>query len=157
MRKYKANLSTSSIDGLIKELTAYKDGLQDKTKLFVDALLEKGIVRAEEVKGVGGRYGTHKMENYVTFTKRLDVKKYGCHGVMLGMGKTIHAKWFGIDGDERNGDLSSIAAIEFGTAGLALPAHEAFGVTAGQGTNAKYGHEGDLDWYFIIGCELQPS
>lgn len=153
MRKFKATLNTASINNLIKQLQSYRDSLPDKTQRFVDALLDKGIVVAEQNKGMGGTYGTHKMENLVTFSKKLDASQYGCHGIMLGVGETIYAKWFGIDGEERTGAINAITAIEFGTAEKALPPTEMFGGSGGRGTNSKYGHKDDTDWYFIVGFD----
>lgn len=153
MRKFTATLNTESIDNLIKDLTEYKESLSEKTQRLVDELLDKGIARAETVKGKPGTYGTHGMEKYVTFTKELDVDKYGCYGMMLGVGSVIESKWYSLEEKERNGSISSILALEFGTAATALEATSMFGGHGGRGTNARYGHENDTDWYFITGFE----
>lgn len=151
MRKFKATLNTKSIDNLIKELTEYKNSLPEKTRLLTEKLLEKGIVRAEIEKGIGGTFGTHHMEDYVTFEKRVDVTRYGCYGVLLGMGAVIESEWYGLDGEKRNGSISSILALEFGTAALAVPPTSKFGGSGGQGTNSQYGHANEFEWYFITG------
>ena len=155
MTKIKMSLTERSIDDAIKQLTAYRDSLQGKIRCFVEELLDLGITTAEEVKGMPGTYGTHKMENFVTFSKQLDPMQYGYHGIMLGVGTTILANWFGLDGEKRKGSINALLAIEFGTAIAALPATNMFGGSGGRGTNSKYGHSDDSDWYFIEGFDAE--
>lgn len=140
-----------SIRKAIKDLKAYKRDLHNKTALFVSRLLEVGIQVAEE-KGAGesGTFGTHQMENYVWFSKKLEKDKDGCHGILMGKGATLYSEWIGEGGEKRSGSINSMLAMEFGTAGLALPKQDRFGVTGGRGTNSKYGHENDVVWYILV-------
>ena len=149
MRKYKMNLTTRSIDNLIDELNDYSNSLDDKVKIFVDRLLEIGVKTAENVPGIPGTFGSHKMENYVSFYKELDVEKDGCHGVMLGVGETFDVTWG--ERGEKSGSINALLSLEFGTAALAVPKTTKFGATGGKGTNSRYGHQDDAEWYFAIG------
>lgn len=149
MRKYSATLNTNSLDKLIKDLEEYKDSLKYKTEVFVSRLLDVGVKTAENVPGIDGTFGSHKMENRVSYYKELDPQEHGCYGVMVGFGDTIYTKW-GEHG-EKSGSINAMMALEFGTAGFAGSKTTMFGVTGGRGTNSKYGHENDILWYFAIG------
>lgn len=143
--------SRKSIQKAIKELKAYRNDLERKTELFISRLLDVGIEVAERYgAGETGPYGTHKMERYVTFSKKLESDKYGCKGILMGKGATLYSEWIGEGGEKRSGSINSMLAMEFGTAGLALPKQDRFGVTAGRGTNSKYGHENDVLWYILV-------
>lgn len=149
MRKYKATLNTKSIDNLIKELTNYKDSFDSKMEEFVNRLIDVGIKTAENVPGISGSFGTHKFENFVWYYKEFEKSVDGCIGIMVGQGQTFDVTW-GKD-DEKSGSINALMALEFGTAGKALPRQEKFGVVGGQGTNSYYGHEDDDVWYFADG------
>lgn len=149
MRKYKATLNTKSIDNLIKDLTEYKDSLDDKMEEFVNRLLDVGIKTAESVPGISGSLGTHKFENFVWYYKEFEKSVDGCIGIMVGQGQTFDVTW-GENG-EKHGSINALAAIEFGTAAKALPKQKKFGVVGGYGTNSYYGHEDDAVWYFANG------
>ena len=143
--------SRKSIQKAIKELKAYKRDLHQKTELFVKRLLDVGIETAEKFgAGESGTYGTHKMERYVWFSKKLEPDKHGCHGILMGKGATLYSEWIGEGGEKRSGSINSMLAMEFGTAGLALPKQDRFGVTAGRGTNSQYGHENEVLWYILV-------
>lgn len=76
MREFKANLSVSSLDTLIKELEAYRDALPEKCKTFCELLAKEGIAVA---KGVlqGSRYA-----GYVAFSMEMEPGVAGCTAVM---------------------------------------------------------------------------
>jgi len=147
MREFKVDLSESGINKLIDDLNEYKDSLDDKAELFVQKLLDIGITRAESVPGISGTFGTHKMENYVYYTKEFEQSIDGYDGFIVGVGMEFDVTWGAHD--EKHGSLNALKALEFGTAGLALPPTNVFGVTGGQGTNSQYGHANDTEWYFL--------
>lgn len=147
MRRLKADLTVNGIDNLIKELEDYRDGLDAKCEEFVKRLLDIGITRAESVGGISGTFGTHKMENYVYYTKEFEQSIDGYVGFIVGVGTEFDVTWGAHD--EKHGSLNALKALEFGTAGLALPPTNMFGVTGGQGTNSQYGHANDTEWYFL--------
>lgn len=149
MREYKTELSINGINKLINELSKYKESLNTKTELFVAKLLKAGISCAESIPGISGETGSHQFEQYVWYSKELNASKDGCLGVMYGHGTTLNVTW-GADGD-KSGSINTMIALEFGTAGKALPAQTLFGVTGGQGTNSYYGHADDTVWYFANG------
>lgn len=146
-------LNSDSIDAAIRDLEAYKDDLDRKMKLFVERLLEVGVQTAQEVPGIPGTYGSHHMEDYVVFYKEMEHTDNGFRGKVVAESSPIEATWFGSEGDVREGTISPVLALEFGTAALAVPAEEMFGGYGGQGTNSVYGHDGDLQWYFITDFE----
>ena len=157
-RTISLELSVSGIRSAIKELEEYRDSLPSKTKEFVDRLLDVGIETTDKITAFGGSYGTHGMENRVHFYKELDHGVTGVYGVMVGVGDIIQATWLNSDGIEQQGELSAILALEFGTAGLAVPPTTEFGGSGGQGTNSTTGgfYDNALDWYFITDIQVDP-
>lgn len=148
-RTIEISLNTASVKNAIASIKYYRDGLASKTEEFVARLLDVGIERADSVPGISGTTGSHGFEQYVWYAKEVEPKKYGCHGIMFGGGRDIDVTW-GLDG-EKMGSINTMLALEFGTAGAALPPQEAFGSYGGQGTNSYNGHADDLVWYFAIG------
>lgn len=148
MRTYKATLSMRALDKLIGDLKDYRDSLGAKMEALVNRLLELGIETAQHHStDVPGRYGTHKMGQYVSFKKEIKAADGSCTGLLVAMGDTLDSVWYGPDGEKRYGTINAMMALEFGTAAKAVSVRESFGVTGGQGTNSQYGHENDLEWW----------
>ena len=130
----KVQLSESSIRKAISELHKYKDALNDKQTLFAERLAERGItVAREHSKDVGGIFGTHRMGQFVTFEKRVEVDGSTCKGLLIGMGDEVYSKI------SQGRSINALMALEFGTAGLAIDSWK--------GSNSESGHENDLVWY----------
>lgn len=146
MKKFKATLNKNSLNKLVRQLEEYRDGLDGKMATFIEKLLDVGIKVARfQSIDVPGQFGTHQMGRYVTFEKEIEVGNNTCRGLMLGIGETLFSTWYARE--ERHGSINAIMALEFGTAALALSVREAFGAVGGQGTNSKYGHENDMEWF----------
>ena len=138
---------------IAEQLYEYADSLDDKNERFVKTLIDKGIKVAEQYSvDIEGEFGTHKMGRLVTFSSKVDANTNGVVGYLIGEGQDVESEWVSPSGEEiRSGSINSLLALEFGTAGMALPPQEAFGGVGGQGTNSFYGHEQDLVWYFNTG------
>lgn len=147
-------LSVSSLRQLKKDLEKYKNSLTGKMQVFIDELLKIGIETAKQNINIDGTYGTHKMASlgHVAFRKEVNTEDGKVYGIMFGHGDDVHGDWYENDGNGAyhlvEDTINSMLAIEFGTAGKALPIQEAFGVTAGQGQKARY-HAADNEWYII--------
>ena len=138
-------LSASSFRKAAKEVRKYSDTLSDKTRKFVDALIERGITVAQEYsKDVSGTFGTHKMGMLVNFEKQLNPEEHGCTGFLIGMGTEVFSQI------SQGRSINSLLALEFGTAGLALEPQNAFHGRGGRGTNSTAGHANDLSWYVYV-------
>lgn len=159
MTVLRANMfSVSSLKQLKKDLEKYKKSLPNKMKIFVDELLKIGIEAAEANVDVGGRYGTHKMKDlgHIEFRREVNTADGKVYGIMFGHGEDVHGEWYENDGNGAyhlvEDTINSMLAVEFGTAGKALPIQDAFGVTAGQGQKARY-HANDDEWYIITALD----
>ena len=148
--------SMKSLEAFKKSLIDYKKSLPDRIQAFLDALLEEGIrVARAEVADTSKPYGTHQMQDFITFSKKVDYDSTGCYGILRAEGQTLQSKWYrsGAKGDEAeevNGSINALLAVEFGTAAFAIPAPNGKG---GQGTNSKGGNAGKADWYFARGVD----
>ena len=152
----KANaFSVSSLKELQKELTKYRDSLQGKMEKFITLLLKEGIrVAKEKSADIDGPLGTHEMGKHVSFgAEPVETKDGVVYGLMIGTGDDIVGEWYANDG---NGNyllqrdmINALMALEFGTAAMALPPTEAFGVLGGRGTFPALYHEDDYAWYII--------
>lgn len=148
-----SRIISGTLAEIAEQLYEYADSLDDKNERFVSLLIEKGIKVAEQYSvDIEGEFGTHKMGNLVTFSSKASNGTDGVVGYLIGEGQDVESEWVSPKGDEiRSGSVNSLLALEFGTAGMALPPQEAFGGVGGQGTNSFYGHEQDLVWYFNTG------
>lgn len=149
--------SVKSLRALQKELERYRDSLQGKMERFITLLLEEGIKVAREYsQDDNEKFGTHQFGKSVFFyhdpVETSDGKVYG---VLIGEGDDIPAGTYYVNDGKGNytpitGDsINALLALEFGTAAQALPQQSAFGVTGGQGTLSKYGHENDMAWKIV--------
>lgn len=155
MTELRANVfSVSDLKQLKKDLTKYKKSLPNKMQVFVKELLKIGIETAKQHINEDGKFGTHKMADLgnVFFRKEVNTEDGKVYGIMFGHGDDVHGEWYENDGNGAyhlvEDTINSMLAIEFGTAGKALPVQEAFGVTAGQGQKARY-HATDSEWHII--------
>lgn len=155
MTELRANVfSVSSLKQLKKDLETYKKSLNGKMAVFIEELLKIGIEEAEQHTTVSGRFGTHDMKNLgnIAFRKEVNTADGKVYGILFGHGDEVRGEWYENDGNGNytkvTDTINSLLAIEFGTAGKALPVQDAFGVTAGQGTKARY-HASDDAWYII--------
>lgn len=151
-------LSVSSLRQLKKDLEKYKNSLTGKMQVFVEELLKIGIEAAEANVNVGGRYGTHNMKNlgHIEFRSEVNTEDGKVYGILFGHGEDVHGEWYENDGNGSyhlvEDTINAMLAVEFGTAGKALPVQDAFGVTAGQGQKARY-HANDDAWYIITALD----
>ena len=148
-----SRIISGTLAEIAEQLYEYADSLDDKNERFVKTLIDKGIKVAEQYSvDIEGEFGTHKMGRLVTFSSKVDANTNGVVGYLIGEGQDVESEWVSPSGEEiRSGSINSLLALEFGTAGMALPPQEAFGGVGGQGTNSFYGHEQDLVWYFNTG------
>lgn len=156
--KIKVKLNQKSIDEAIKQIRDYRAKLDVFTELLASRMVDVGISVAKGTIGSPGRFGTHQMERYVTFSKRLEKETHGCTAILVGVGDTIYSRWYVRSSEgtqERTGSINALMAVEFGTAGGALPPQAAFGGHGGKGTNAKYGHENEMEWW--IATEIDEN
>lgn len=148
-------LSVSSLEQLKKDLETYKDGLTDKLSVFLDELLKIGIETAERHVDTSGTYGSHQMARLggISFRKEVDTADGKVYGIMYGSGGDVTGEWYVNDGNGhyslKTDTINSMLAVEFGTAGKALPVQDAFGGHGGQGTMSNHGHANDNAWYII--------
>lgn len=159
MAVLRANVfSVSSLEKLKKDLEKYKKSLNGKMQVFIDELLKIGIAEAESYTEVSGPFGTHNMKNLgnIAFRREVNTADGKVYGILFGHGDDVHGEWYENDGSGNyhlvEDTINSLLAIEFGTAGKALPIQDAFGVTAGQGQKAKY-HANDDAWYIITAID----
>ena len=155
-KTFTANIfSVSSLRQLKKDLTEYRNSLQFKLETFVKILLDEGIkVAWQHSEDIPGALGSHKMGEHVSFmTEPIETSEGTVYGVLLGRGDTITGMWYENDGEGGyrmvSDTINALLVLEFGTAAMALPQQDAFGVTAGQGTKSKRGHEDDFAWKII--------
>ena len=145
----KIKLSSASLKKAAKEVRRYADDLEKKNRLFVEKLIDRGIEIAKwYAEDTSGTFGTHQMGNLVSFSKEITDDESGCVGLLVGMGKEVFSKI------SEGRSINSLLALEFGTAGLALPPQEAFHGRGGQGTNSESGHENDLVWFVFEDVEV---
>ena len=117
------SLNKKSINECVKWLEEYKKSLTSKTEQFVNELADIGIKVAYDQVGASGRYGTHKMEDRITFTKEVDAEKYGCKAIVIGQGEIFTSVW---DNGLKSADVYPLQMVEYGT-----------------------NHNGSMDWTFI--------
>ena len=112
------------------------------------------MVAQERSTDVDGALGTHKMGSHVSFfAKPVETADGIVYGVMIGTGDDIVGEWYANDGNgnyiPQKDVINALMAIEFGTAAMALPPTEAFGVLGGRGTFPALYHEDDYAWSII--------
>lgn len=138
-------LSAKSIQRAAKEVRKYADNLRTKNQQFVDRLIKEGIEVAEwYAQDVGGTFGTHRMGRLVTFSRDVQEDGTGVVGLLIGKGQEVYSQI------SKGRSINSLLALEFGTAGLALPPQTAFHGRGGKGTNSTAGHENDLIWWVFV-------
>ena len=152
----KANaFSIESLRELQKELTKYRDSLQGKMEKFITLLLKEGIkVALEKSADIDGALGTHEMGRHVFFgAEPVETKDGVVYGLMIGTGDDIVGEWYANDGNgnyvPQKDVINALMALEFGTAAMALPPTEAFGVLGGRGTFPALYHEDDYAWHIV--------
>lgn len=156
MKALRANaFSVSSIENLKKDLKAYRDSLDDKLSVFMDELLKIGIETAERHVDTSGTYGSHRMTELggISFRKEVATADGKVYGIMYGSGGDVTGEWYVNDGSGhytlKSDTINSMLAVEFGTAGKALPVQDAFGGHGGQGTMSSGRHANDNGWRII--------
>ena len=104
-------LSTQDIARAKRELKAYRQGLIDKCRTFVETLAEKGIAVAVNNSG---EYG-----DLITFEKSVDQTKTGATAILLAASGTVTQTWLVPDGTgglrERSADISPLLLAEYGS------------------------------------------
>ena len=152
----KANaFSVSSLKELQKELKAYRDSLQGKMEKFITLLLKEGVTTASlKSSDISGPLGTHEMGKHVFFgAEPVETKDGVVYGLMIGTGDDIVGEWYVNDGNgnyyPQKDVINALMALEFGTAAMALPPTEAFGVLGGRGTFPALYHEDDFAWHIV--------
>ena len=152
----KANaFSVSSLKELQKELKAYRDSLQGKMEKFITLLLKEGVTTASlKSSDISGALGTHEMGKHVYFgAEPVETKDGVVYGLMIGTGDDIVGEWYVNDGNgnyyPQKDVINALMALEFGTAAMALPPTEAFGVLGGRGTFPALYHEDDFAWHIV--------
>jgi len=147
--------SVKSLKALQKELKSYKDSLQGKMERFITLLLEEGVRTAcEKAVDVSGALGTHHMGKHVFFgAEPVETSDGVVYGLIIGQGDDIVGEWYANDGNgtyvPQKDVINALMALEFGTAAMALPPTEAFGVLGGRGTFPALYHEDDYVWHIV--------
>ena len=137
VKKYKVDiLSQSSIERLIKDLQAYQNDLQNKTRILAQLLAEHGITVA------GARIGESPLGKYVTIRTELSEEVVGTRAILIAVGDVMES-----DGYE---PFDTLLAIEFG-AGIYYnekenPKGPEFGY--GPGTFPGQVHAFEDGWYY---------
>ena len=131
----------NSITDVIKQLEDYKKELENKTKLFLEVLADKGIIAAIN----SANRDSHHFDGMVTFEK-----KWG-NGVLYLVGRNdnisgLHTEWYDSEGNYHNNVISPILMLEYGSAGLAIKGHGgSFAVTGN--------HINDTRWMYYEGID----
>lgn len=142
-RHFRCTLSSAGLSHLIDKLENYSKSLTDKNAQFIEKLLDAGIsVAYDRASG-----STHRMQNYVTFSKEIEQTADGVVGIMLGIGETFISEWVGSDGTGFIDEVWPMHMLEFGSAGYALEDGTAFGGQGGRGTFSRAGYENDIEWH----------
>ena len=145
MLRIDMDLSVDSIESAIQPLKDYSDDLAQKNQTFIDLLLDVGIRVAED--SISG--GTHTMPQRITFYKDYEVpNEQGITGLVVGVGETFFSHWKDANGGVHDDEVFPLAMMEFGSAGLALAAQNAYGGYGGRGTFSSGGASNLLHWFF---------
>ena len=131
---------TTTLGDLIEALEQYKVELENKSKEFIERLLDVGISIAESNKGPYGQY--------IIFTKEIKTGVNGYVGALIARdGQKVVKEWYvkdGVDGYE----VSPILMAEFGSGWLSQVMFNIQGVGQGTMPNAK-GHANDPNgWWW---------
>ena len=93
-------LSQSSIEQLKKDLQAYQNDLQRKTRLFVKRLAEKGVIVAN------AKIGESPLGKYVSMRTEISEKIAGTKAIIIATGAVKQSEGYE--------DFNTLLAIEFG-------------------------------------------
>lgn len=137
MRVFKSDLSVSGINNLIKDLTDYKDSLEDKNRIFMEKLAEKGIKVCHDEQAQGD---SHDFFSMVTFEMKWEDKTLCIIGRNSDLSR-LHTLWYDGQGNEHRETINPILALEYGTAGLAIKGHKGSAAVTGN-------HVDDTEWYY---------
>ena len=99
-------LSTKDIARAKQEIKAYRDGLVEKCRIFVERLADHGISVAQLYTG---EYG-----NLITFSKEIEATRNGATGIMLATSGTITRQWM-TQGRIKSADIIPLLMVEFGS------------------------------------------
>lgn len=153
-RKIEVNaFSVSSVANLRKQLEEYRKSLPHRIENFVSALLLEGYETAYATVADDQKpYGSHRMQEYITFSMKIEEEGNGVKGILRAIPtQVIQSKWYRSDEsgqvEEVTGSINPVLAVEFGTAAFALPPQERFGGRGGQGTNSKGSKADSAYWY----------
>ena len=123
-------------------MTAYKKGLAEKCKTFVEELAKVGIETAQQNTGQFGKF--------ITFKTEVEPEKYGCKAVMVASNTGLIKSVWRVNsaGDTREADVSPILMAEFGS-GLKAnnPRAEEFGMGTGTFPDQTHAEDPDGWWY----------
>ena len=109
---FKAGLSVSEINKLIKDLENYKRQLPKKCEEYVRQLAEVGIEVAQHNTGSFGRY--------ITFKIRTEPREDGCTAILLATNTgIIKSEWVSRDSGGntvmKSADVNPLLMVEFGS------------------------------------------
>lgn len=140
MKRLYATLSKKdSIDGLIRALEDYKKSIADKTRMFIDELMNAGIDVAVANEG--------EYAGMIQFRKEISNTEDGCAGMIIATdGQKMIREWYS-NGTIISRTVSPLLMAEFGSGWLANVLSDIDGV--GQGTFPGQIHafdEGGWSW-----------
>ena len=129
-------LSQSSIERLKKDLQAYQNDLQRKTRLLVKRLAEKGVIVAN------AKIGESPLGKYVSIRTEISEKIAGTKAIIIATGAVKQSEGYE--------DFNTLLAIEFGAGiyhnPIANPNADKFGL--GVGTFPGQIHAFENGWWY---------
>ena len=143
-RTINMTLSSQSINDAIKQLEDYKKELQDKTELFLEKLADIGITVAKHEAAVNDDHKFYEL-GMVEFVKEWQDGYLHLIGRNADLSR-LHTHWYDGEGNPHDETISPILALEWGTAGRAVPGHKGeFAVTGN--------HVNDTFWYYYTSLD----
>lgn len=136
-KKFKVNiLSPSSVAQLEKELMAYQNDLQNKTRILAQRLADKGITVAR------AKIGESPLGKYVTVTTNLSDLQMGTKAILTAVGD--------VKTSDEYPDFNTLLAIEFGAGIYYNKPENPKGPEVGYGPGTFPGqiHAFDDGWYY---------
>ena len=140
---FKAGLSVSEINKLIKDLENYKRQLPKKCEEYVRQLAEVGIEVAQHNTGSFGRY--------ITFKIKTEPREDGCAAILLATNTgIIKSEWVSRDSGGntvmKSADVNPLLMVEFGSGLKAKNPKNIPGV--GTGTFPGSTHSWEPGWWY---------
>lgn len=143
--KLQINLDKKSINKAVRELKKYQDSLADKRRIFLERLLDEGIVVAEQNKGSMGKY--------ILFKREVTDESGKSIGVLIGENRqVIKSEWKVKNGEIKTAEISPILFAEFGSGFLAEVLFQN-AENVGQGTFPGQTHAFDVNGWWWLGMD----